>query len=148
MSGHRLVSKSARVAPDEANTIDGRTALPGWRNIAAMVDLFAGFPVTDYDRSLQWYRQLLGKEPSFYPNDREAVWEVGEHRYVYFEVLPERAGGSLSMLMAKDIDATVAEIAARGLDPLRVEHYEEGMRKVVYQDPDGNELSFGGTGTQ
>jgi catechol 2,3-dioxygenase-like lactoylglutathione lyase family enzyme len=110
-----------------------------------MVDLFAGFPVTDYDRSLQWYRQLLGSEPSFHPNDREAVWEVGEHCFVYFEVLPERAGGSLSMLMADDIDATVAEIGGRGLAPLRIEHYEEGMRKVVYQDPDGNELSFGGT---
>lgn len=114
-------------------------------SISAMVDLFAGFPVTDYDRSLQWYRRLLGTEPSFYPNDREAVWRVGAHCYVYFEVLPERAGGSLSMLMVEDIDATVAEIAARGVEPLRIEEYEEGMRKVVFQDPDGNELSFGGS---
>ena len=49
------------------------------------------------------------------------------------------------MIMTDDIDKTVAEISARGLEPLRVEQYEEGMRKVVYQDPDGNELSFGGT---
>ena len=110
-----------------------------------MVDLFAGFPVTEYRRSLQWYRQLLGSEPSFYPNEREAVWQMDAHLFVYFEVLPERAGGSLSMIMAEDIDKTVAEISARGLEPLRVEQYEEGMRKVVYQDPDGNELSFGGT---
>ena len=115
------------------------------RNIAAMVDLFAGFPVTEYERSLQWYRQVLGSEPSFYPNEREAVWEIDAHLFVYFEVLPERAGGSLSMIMTDDIDKTVAEISARGLEPLRVEQYEEGMRKVVYQDPDGNELSFGGT---
>ena len=113
-----------------------------------MVDLFAGFPVTDYDRSLQWFRKLLGSEPSFYPSDREAVWEVGEHCYVYFEVLPERAGGSLSMLMADDVDATVAAIAERGLEALRVEQYEGGMRKVVYKDPDGNELSFGGPSNQ
>jgi predicted lactoylglutathione lyase len=73
------------------------------------------------------------------------VWEVGEHCFDYFEVLPERAGGSLSMVMAEDIDATVAEIRERGLEPLRIEQYEEGMRKVVYQDPDGNEVSFGGT---
>jgi len=110
-----------------------------------MVDLFVGFPVTDYDRSLQWYRQLLGSEPSFYPNDREAVWEVGEHCFVYFEVLPERAGGSLSMLMVEDIDATVVEIAERGIEPVRIERYEQGMRKVVFEDPNGNELSFGGT---
>lgn len=110
-----------------------------------MVDLFAGFPVTDYARSLEWYRQVLGAQPTFHPNDREAVWQVGEHCFVYFEVLPERAGRSLTMIMAEDLDATVAGIASRGLEPLRIERYDEGMRKVVYQDPDGNELSFGGT---
>lgn len=109
-----------------------------------MVDLFAGFPVTDYDRALQWYRLLLGRDPSFHPNDREAVWEVGEHCYVYFEVLPDRAGGALSMVMVEDVDGTVSEISGRGIEPLRSEHYEGGMRKIVYQDPDGNELSFGG----
>ena len=47
-----------------------------------MVDLFAGFPVTEYERSLQWYRQLLGSEPSFYPNEREAVWQIDAHLFV------------------------------------------------------------------
>ena len=110
-----------------------------------MVDLFAGFPVADYDRSLRWYRQLFGRDPSFLPNDREAVWEVGEHCYVYFEVLADRAGGSLGMVMVDDIDGEVSEITGRGIEPLRIEEYDEGMRKVVYGDPDGNELSFGGT---
>lgn len=109
-----------------------------------MVDLFAGFPVADYQPALQWYRQLLGSEPSFYPNDREAVWEVGEHCFVYFEVLPDTAGGSLSMVMVDDLDARVDAIAARGIDPTRVERYEGAMRKIVYTDPDGNEISFGG----
>jgi hypothetical protein len=49
------------------------------------------------------------------------------------------------MIMVEDLDAAVAEISDRGIEPLRIERYEEGMRKVVYQDPDGNELSFGGT---
>jgi hypothetical protein len=49
------------------------------------------------------------------------------------------------MVMVDDIDSTMAEISDRGIEPLRVEPYEDGMRKVVYQDPDGNELSFGGT---
>jgi catechol 2,3-dioxygenase-like lactoylglutathione lyase family enzyme len=112
--------------------------------VTTMTDLFAGFPVSDYDAALRWYRQVLGADPSFHPNDREAVWKVGEHCYVYFEVLPDRAGGSLSMIMAEDIDATVAAISARGIEPLRVETYDENMRKVVYRDADGNELSFGG----
>lgn len=109
-------------------------------------DLFAGLPVADYERSLSWYRRLLGAEPSFLPNDVEAVWEVGEHRYVYIERLPDRAGRSMHMLMVADIDVTIAAIAERGIAPDREETYD-GMRKVVFRDPDGNEFSFGGAST-
>ncbi len=109
-----------------------------------MVDLFAGFPVSEFRPALEWYRRLFGSEPSFYPNDREAVWEVGEHCYVYIEVLPDRSGGSLSMVMVDDLDDRVDATAARGIDPTRVERYEGTMRKVVYTDPDGNEISLGG----
>ena len=109
-----------------------------------MADLFAGFPVSDFTRSLRWYVELLGSEPSFFPNQREAVWEVAPHCYVYIELLPERAGGSLTMLMVDDIDGMTSAISGRGIEPSRVENYDDGMRKVVYGDPDGNELSFGG----
>jgi len=34
----------------------------------------AGIPVADYAVALSWYKQLLGKAPSFLPNDTEAVW--------------------------------------------------------------------------
>lgn len=113
-----------------------------------MTDLFAGFPVSDFERASQWYRTVLGTDPAFSPHDHESVWAVGEHAYVYIELLPERAGGSLSMVMVDDLDSTIAGVSARGIEPLRTEKYEAGMRKVVYQDPDGNELSFGGTSAE
>jgi len=46
------------------------------------VDLFAGVPVSDYERALAWYRRLLGSEPTFFPNATEVVWELAEHRYL------------------------------------------------------------------
>lgn len=52
------------------------------------------------------------------------------------------------MVMVDDLDSTIAGVSARGIEPLRTEKYEAGMRKVVYQDPDGNELSFGGTSAE
>src|SRR5688500_6400026 len=52
------------------------------------VELFAGIPVDDYDRAVAWYERQLGSEPSFLPNDTEAVSEVGEHRFVFIEVRP------------------------------------------------------------
>jgi hypothetical protein len=47
------------------------------------VDLFAGIPVSDLARATEWYSRLLGAEPSFFPNDEEAVWTLSEHRHVY-----------------------------------------------------------------
>ena len=46
----------------------------------------------DYKSALEWYKQLLGAEPAFYPNDIEAVWQLAEDRYVYIIEAPERAG--------------------------------------------------------
>ena len=52
--------------------------------------LFAGIPVNDYATALAWYERLLGSQPAFFPNDKEAVWELAEHRYVYIEHRPGR----------------------------------------------------------
>ena len=107
------------------------------------VELFAGTPVRDYPAALRWYERLLG-EPSFHPNDVEAVWELAPHRYAYIVEEPEHAGHAVAMLMVEDLDARVAEIAARGLEPEREETYEGGVRKATYVDPDGNRFAFGG----
>ena len=108
------------------------------------IDLFAGVPVSDYERAVAWYRRLLGAEPSFLPNDVEAVWEVAEHRYVYIVLRQAHAGHSLHTLFVDDLDARVALIAERGLEPAELETYANGVRKVTYRDPDGNEIGFGG----
>src|SRR4051812_42947578 len=55
-------------------------------------------------RAVDWYERLLGAGPSFLPNDVEAVWELAEHRYVYVELLPERAGRAMHSLFVDDLD--------------------------------------------
>jgi hypothetical protein len=108
------------------------------------VDLFAGISVSDFDRALGWYERLLGAVPSFLPNDVEAVWEIAEHRFVYIELRPAHAGHALHTLFVDDLDARVQGIADRGLEPAERETYDNGVRKVTYRDPDGNEVGFGG----
>ena len=111
---------------------------------ATHLDLFAGIPVADYAAALSWYERLLGYSPAFFPNDREAVWELAEHRYVYIVLRPERAGHAMHLSFVDDLDALVAQIAGRGLDPVERETYSNGVRKITYRDPDGNEIAFGG----
>ena len=108
------------------------------------MDLFAGFPVSDLARAQDFYERLLGAEPAFFPNDREAVWTLEEHRHVYVLLDPERAGGGLVTLIVEDLSVRVEAIAGRGIAPARDETYDNGVRKVTYRDPDGNELGFGG----
>ena len=104
--------------------------------------LFAGVRVRDYRASRPWYERLFG-EPSFLPHDTEAVWTVADDRSVYIVEHPE-AGHSVLLLFLDDLDAWVAEVADRGLEPTERETYENGVRKAIYRDPDGNEVGFGG----
>ena len=111
---------------------------------AKSVDLFACIPIADYKEALAWYEQLLGFPPTFIPNEIEAVWELAEHRYVYIEQLPDHAGHGKQTIFVDDLDTLVGQIAARGLDPAERETYSNGVRKIIYRDPDGNEIGFGG----
>jgi len=108
------------------------------------VDLFAGIPVNDYPAALAWYERLLGSPPAFFPNDTEAVWELAEHRFVYIEQRPEHAGHAMHTLFVDDLDARVDRAAGRGVEPAKRETYANGVRKITYHDPDGNEIGFGG----
>jgi hypothetical protein len=47
-------------------------------------------------------------------------------------------------IFVDDLDALVAQIADRGVEPSKRETYSNGVRKVTYHDPDGNEIGFGG----
>jgi catechol 2,3-dioxygenase-like lactoylglutathione lyase family enzyme len=107
------------------------------------VGIFAGIPVRDYNVALEWYQKLLGTEPSFYPNDVEAVWQLADSCSVYIIVDPGRAGGAVNMVWVDDPRAAVARITAQGLEPVDVEKHE-GVWKYVFHDADGNETGIGG----
>jgi catechol 2,3-dioxygenase-like lactoylglutathione lyase family enzyme len=108
------------------------------------LDLFAGIPVADYAKALKWYERLLGFPPTFFPHDTEAVWELAEHRYLDIVQQPENAGRAMLTLLVGDLDALVAQIADRGIDPAKRETYSNGVFKITYCDADGNEIGFGG----
>ncbi|MCH6159036.1 VOC family protein [Streptomyces marispadix] len=151
MSASRAVYPSctavAAVPTDEFSTPPGSAWTPTHRlhtEDGMALDLFVGVPVADYAAAFPWYERFFGREPSFLPNDVEAVWEVAEHRYVYIVEDRERAGNALALTFVDDLDSRVAEVAGRGIEPARQETYEGGVTKVIYRDADGNEISLGG----
>jgi catechol 2,3-dioxygenase-like lactoylglutathione lyase family enzyme len=112
--------------------------------LTTTVELFAGIPVANYEAALAWYERLFGSPPAFLPNDIEAVWELAERRYVYIVLQPEHAGHARHTLFVDDLDALVAQIEKRGLEPALRETYDNGVRKITYRDADGNEIGLGG----
>ncbi len=108
------------------------------------LDLFAGIPVSDYETARSWYERLLDGEPSFLPHATEAVWELAEHRLLYIVQDERRAGNATVTIFVDDLEARVEAITARGTEPAERETYENGVRKVLYRDADGNEIGFGG----
>ena len=106
--------------------------------------LFAGLPVSDFARAVAWFTRLYGLPETFRAHDTEFIWTLAEDRSVYVLLKPESAGHGLVTMMLDDLDGFVAAAAARGIEPTTQETYDGGARKVVYRDPDGNEVGFGG----
>jgi catechol 2,3-dioxygenase-like lactoylglutathione lyase family enzyme len=105
--------------------------------------VFAGIPVTDYERALEWYKRLLGMDPAFYPNAVEAVWQLATDIHLYIIEDVDRAGGAVSMIWVDDPVSAVAKIGERGLKPVDVEKHDR-VWKYVFHDADGNETGIGG----
>ena len=108
------------------------------------MDLFAGVAVSDLERAVRWFDLFFGEVETFEPNEREKVWTVAEHRHVYVVLRPDHAGHAEVTLFTGDFDGFVAAVAQRGIDPATQETYDNGVRKAIYRDPDGNEIGVGG----
>jgi predicted enzyme related to lactoylglutathione lyase len=109
----------------------------------AVTELFAGIPVADFPSLLAWYERLLGTPPSFFPHEREAVWQVAEHGWIYVVQDAERAGKALLTLLVDDLEERARQIAERGLAAGPIETMAEGMHILVIFDPEGNRIQLG-----
>jgi predicted enzyme related to lactoylglutathione lyase len=105
--------------------------------------LFAEIHVRDFQNAKVWYTKLLG-DSSFAAHETEEVWELAENRSIAVEQQPEHAGHSAVTVIVDDLDAMVNGVVARGIEPITRETYDNGVRKVTFRDPDGNEIGFGG----
>ncbi len=105
--------------------------------------LFAGIRVRSYAAARPWYDRLLG-DPAFFPHDTEAVWTLEDDRSVYIVEDAEARGHATVTAFVDDLDATLAEIARRGLEPAEQATYPGGVLKAVFRDAEANEIGFAG----
>lgn len=108
------------------------------------VDLFAGVPVSDYQRAVSWFERLLGTPATFEAHETECVWTLSEHCHIAVDLRPERAGHAVVTVFVDEFDEFLEAAAGRGVLPETRETYGNGVRKATFRDPDGNELGLGG----
>lgn len=104
--------------------------------------LFAAVATADYARGLDWYVRFFGREPDLVPHATEAAWQVAEAGWIYLVADAERAGKATVTLIVDDLEGRLAQLAARGLAPERVEAVGPSGRKATVLDPEGNRLAL------
>ncbi|GAB3241166.1 VOC family protein [Mycolicibacterium hippocampi] len=104
----------------------------------AIDHLLAVVAVSDLHVSRQWYTALFGRQPDNNPMATLAEWQVTPQGWLQVFVDPDRAGSSLFNLAVDDLDAHLAAVAGRGLEPEPVVEADKGVRLSTLTDPDGN----------
>jgi hypothetical protein len=99
---------------------------------------FTGVAVSDLDTGRDFFQRFFGKPPDVLVNENEVMWRVNESAWLYVVVDSARAGHALAALSVADLDAALAELASRGLQPSKLEEHEGGARKAIFLDPDDN----------
>jgi hypothetical protein len=137
-----MLSTSRRDAPLIGVTDEwsARIALGSFLTMEIEV-AFIGVPVTDLATGQDFFERLLGSPPDIVVKEDEVMWRLTEAAWLYVVVDPPRAGHGLAALSVGNLDATLVELATRGITPWRVEQVGEGARKATVLDPDGNSVA-------
>ena len=102
---------------------------------------FTGVPVSELASGRDFFERLLGRAADVEVNEDEVMWRLAEAAWLYVVVDAARAGHALVALSVADLDAVLAEIGFRGIEPALVEAVGAN-RKATTFDPDGNSVAL------
>jgi predicted enzyme related to lactoylglutathione lyase len=108
-----------------------------------ITEIFSGIPVADFEAAAVWYERFAGRPADLVPSATEVAWQLEGSSWIYVVTDPERAGNALLTLLVDDLDAFLAELAARGVVTGPVDEVVPGVRRTVIADPEGNQIALG-----
>lgn len=103
---------------------------------------FAGVPVSRLAPGRDFFERLLGRAADVVVAEDEVMWRLAESAWLYVVVDGARAGKGLVALSVDDLDATLATLVERGINPAAVDVVGDGARKASLLDPDGNSVAI------
>ncbi len=103
---------------------------------------FTGVPVSELATGRDFFERLFGRPADIVVNADEVMWRLADSAWLYVVADPGRAGHAIAALSVGDLDATLADLAARGILPNSVEDIGGADRKATVLDPDGNSVAI------
>ena len=76
---------------------------------------FTGVPVSELATGRAFFERLFGRPADVVVNADEVMWRLADPAWLYVVVDPARAGHALEAFSVDDLDATLAELAGRGI---------------------------------
>jgi glyoxylase I family protein len=104
--------------------------------------VLAVVPVSDLEKSQRWYSSLFGRPADNNPMPTLVEWQVVPGAWVQVFSDPQRAGSGLLNFAVDDLEAHLAQVRGRGLDPGEIAEANKGVRLSTIIDPDGNTIRF------
>jgi glyoxylase I family protein len=108
----------------------------------AIDHVLAVVPVSDIEKSRDWYSSLFGRPADNNPMPTLVEWQVLPGAWVQVFNDPQRAGSGLLNFAVDDLDGHLAQVRDRGLDPGEIVDANKGVRLSTVDDPDGNAITF------
>lgn len=107
-----------------------------------MTKVLSVIPVADFDTSVAWYEQLLGRPADARPMAGLADWHLTDSAWVQVFRHADRAGGTFLNFAVDDLDAHSAQLAERGITLGEVTVTEKNAKPASVADPAGNTITF------
>jgi glyoxylase I family protein len=102
--------------------------------------VLAVVPVSNLEKSRQWYESLFGQPADNNPMPNLVEWQVIPGGWVQVYTDAERAGSTLVNFAVDDLEGHIDELKRRGLQPGEITDANKGVRLSTLTDPDSNTI--------
>jgi catechol 2,3-dioxygenase-like lactoylglutathione lyase family enzyme len=107
----------------------------------AVINALAGVAVKDLAAAIDWYSRLLDQPPATRPMEGLAEWAFRDGGWMQVFEDGSRAGRCSITLVEDNLDARLADLAAKGI-AVESASTSEMAKVAILRDPDGNLVVF------